>query len=142
MDYIFPKMTMLIVVGIMMILGGLFIMSLARAGAMSIKAQQVVLKVPMYKEKRIPASQVKEARIVELKKGSDYYPVAKKSGSAVRNFRSGWFKLRNKEKAFLLVEGKQAIYLKTQAGDVFMIGINDFDRLVEVYRHEIGQLAR
>jgi len=141
MDYIFPKMTIMIFVGIGMILVGFFIMSLSKSGEMSIKAQHVILKVPMYKEKRIPASQVQEARIVELIKGSDYYPVAKKSGSAIKNFRSGWFKLKNKERAFLLVEGNRAIYLKTHSGENYLFGIKDFDRMVEVYRHEIGPIG-
>jgi len=167
MEYIFPKMAIVLYAGVgsivlafLLLLGliwgkkgpfnyifgcivcvlvGLFIISISRGGALSINDRQVSLKVPMYKQKIIESAQVKEARIVELQKGTMYYPVRKKSGGAFKNFRNGWFKLQNDEKAFLLVEGRKAIYVKTNAGDVYMFGIKDFDSLVQAYQREIGE---
>lgn len=169
MEYIFPRMTIVlyagagsIVLGFLLLLGliwgkkgplnyilgwviclivGLFIVSISRGGTMIIQDNQVTLKAPLFKQKIIESSQVKQAMVVELRKGSVYYPVLKKSGGAFKNFRNGWFKLQNDEKAFLLVEGRKAIYVKTESGDIYMFGINDFDKLVQVYQHEIGEFT-
>ncbi len=169
MEYIFPRMAIVlyagvgsIVLGFFLLLGliwgkkgplnyilgcvvcvvvGLFIVSISRGGTMNIHDNQVVLKVPLFKQKIIESSQVKQAMVVELQRRSPYYPVLKKSGGAVKNFRNGWFKLQNDEKAFLLLEGRKAIYVKTNAGDAYMFGMNDFDKLVQAYQREIGEFT-
>lgn len=169
MEYIFPRMAIVlyagigsIVLGFLLLLGliwgkkgpvnyilgcvfcvilGLFLISISNGGTMSITEKQVILKVPMYKQKIIESSLIKQAMVVELRKGTAYYPVRKKSGGAFKNFRNGWFKLQNDEKAFLLVEGQKAIYIKTDSGDVYMFGINNFESLAQAYQREIGEFT-
>jgi hypothetical protein len=169
MEYIFPKMSIVIysgigtiVLGVLLLLGiaygrkgpvnyifgsiicviiGIFLLQIAKGGALKIQNQTVTLKIPMYSQKIFTADQIAEARISNLDAGSPYLPVRKKSGSAFKNFKSGWFTLKNGEKAFLLLEGKKGLYIKTTSGDNYVIGIQNFDRLLEVFQNEIKKVT-
>ena len=76
-------------------------------------------------------------QIVDLGSDSPYLPVKKKSGASVKNFKSGWFQLKNGERAFLLLQGQKGIYIKTTNGDAYLIGIKNFDLLVDKFKQNM-----
>jgi len=169
MEYIFPKMAIVIytaigimILGVLMLLGiswgkkgplnyiigsivsiaiGIFLLYLAKGGRLTIENHTVKLKVPMFSEKVFTAEQVAQAKIISLDQDSPYLPVKKKSGGSFKNFKNGWFVLKNGEKAFLLLQGRQALYIKTTDNRTFLIGIQDFDRLLDVFQQQIGTIA-
>lgn len=168
MEYIFPKIAVAIysgigtiVLGVLLLLGiswgkkgplnyicgslvcivvGVFIIVIARGGTLKISDQKVRLKLPLYSEKIFTADQIADVQIISLDEDSPLKPVRKKSGSATKNLKNGWFALKNGEQAFLLLEGRKAIYVKTKAGDAYLLGINDFDRLLEVFQKNVKQI--
>ena len=165
MEYIFPKVAVAvytgiatIVLGILLLSGiawgrkgplnyvfasivciitGIFIISIARGGTLKIEDQSVRMKLPFYSEKIFTADQIADLQIISLDEDSPFKPVRKKSGSATKNMKSGWFTLKNGAKAFLLLEGRKAIYVKTIEGDIYLVGIKDFDQLAEVFQRNV-----
>lgn len=65
----------------------------------------------------IPKSSLRleEARFINLEEERQLQPVARTNGTGAPGLRAGWFKLRNGDKAFLLVTRKSnVLYLPTQ----------------------------
>ena len=168
MDYAFPTIwiakyagMMTVVLGVLLLLGiafgresplnyifaaivciatGLFVVLwISKGGTLKIENQKLTLKIPMYKTKIITTNEIAEVRIVEIDSESPYRPARKRSGTATKAFKSGWFTLKNKEKAFVALEGQKALYIKTQNGALLLIGIKDFDRLLTVFNKQIYQ---
>lgn len=162
MEYIFPRISVLIYVGIgtiilglLLLLGisfgrksplnyifgsiicivtGILIIFVSKGGVLKITDQTVTMKIPMFSQKSFSFDEVTDSKIIDLNTDSPYLPIKKKSGGATKNFKSGWFLLKNGEKAFLLLEGRKAIYIKTRNGNTYLIGINNFDQLVEKFK--------
>jgi len=168
MEYIFPKIAVAfyagigtIVLGVLLLLGiamgkkgplnyifgsivciivGIFIISIAKGGTLKIENHEVRMKLPLYSEKIFIADQIADVQIISLDEESPLKPVRKKSGSATKNLKNGWFTLKNDEKAFLLLEGRKAIYVKTREGNAYLLGIMDFDKLLEVFQKNVKQI--
>ena len=67
----------------------------------------------------IPASVLRggSARVVDLRIERDLAPVSRRAGTAMPGYRSGWFRLRNGEKALLyLTDPNRSVYIPTTAG--------------------------
>lgn len=168
MEYIFPKIAVAvyvgigtIIMGVLLLLGiswgrkgplnyilgsivciitGIFVIFIARGGILKINGNEVRMKVPFYSEKAFTADQIADAQIISLDEDSPYKPARKISGGATKNLKNGWFKLKNDEKAFLLLEGRKAIYVKTKLGDAYLLGIKDFDQLVDIFQKNLKPL--
>ena len=169
MEYIFPKIAVVyysgigtIILGVLLLSGialgkkgplnyilgsivciivGIFVIHIARGGTLKIEDQTVKMKIPMYSQKSFSFDEVTETEIVDLKADSPYLPIKKKSGAAMKNFKSGWFQLKNGQKAFLLLEGRKAIYIKTANGDSYLIGIKNFDQLIDKFQPVLKEVS-
>jgi len=169
MEYIFPKISVIIYVGIgtiilgvLFLLGiswgkkgplnyifgsivciavGIFLIYISKGGTLKIDNQTVNLKIPMFSKKSFSFEKISNLAIVDLNTASPYLPTKKKSGSATKNFKSGWFQLKNGQKAFLLLEGRKAIYIKTVNGDNYLIGIKKFDELAEEFKPFLNDIS-
>jgi len=169
MEYIFPKISVVIyvgigtiILGILLLLGiswgkkgplnyifgsivciavGIFLIHLSRGGTLKIDDKTVNLKIPMFGKQSFSFGEVANLAIVDLNSVSPYLPMKRKSGTGVKNFKSGWFQLKNGEKAFLLLEGRKAIYIKTVSGDSYLIGIKKFDDLVEKFKPVLKEIS-
>ncbi|UCE07291.1 MAG: hypothetical protein JSW07_04465 [bacterium] len=167
MEYIFPKISIMvysgigtIILGALLLLGiawgrkgplgyilgsivciiiGIFLLRIANGGTLKIEEQAVRLKIPLYSQKVITFDQITDRQIVSLDSDSPFKPAKRKSGTSTEKFKSGWFLLKNREKAFLLLEGRKAIYVKTTDGNAYLIGINDFDQLLENFQQYLAK---
>ena len=67
----------------------------------------------------IPAAVLRgeSARVVDLRTEPALMPSSRRVGTAVPGYRSGWFRLRNGEKALLyLTDPNRSVYIPTNAG--------------------------
>lgn len=63
------------------------------------------------------ALKLDEARLVDLGEHTEYKPSFKSNGTAIPGFRSGWFRLRNRQKALVaMAGGPRVLWLPTTAG--------------------------
>jgi hypothetical protein len=75
------------------------------------------------------------ARVVRLDEHPELKPVLKTNGYALPGFRSGWFRLRNWQKAFVATgDGERVLWLPTTRGFGLLLQPRDPQRLLERLR--------
>ena len=126
--------------GVAVIAVGIFVITLKYPGKITIEPDHLVLKVPLYKAKLIEEAAIRRIWIEDLD-NSAWRPVRKTSGSNFGKVRSGWFRLKNGRKAFLVLYGMKAICIEMDGGQLFLLGMKDFDRFEEAVRLNIPQLS-
>jgi len=119
------------------IIVGIFLFTIQKPGSIAIEDNKLILKFRFYGTKVISEADIQEIKIVDLKKDMQYMPVRKRSGASYQDIRTGWFILNNKEKAFVALEGKLALYIKSKDGVNYLVGIKEFDHFLEVFRQKV-----
>lgn len=69
--------------------------------------------------RRLPLAELRldEARIVDLDERTELRPMFKTNGNGLPGFKSGWFRLRNRNKALVaMTGGKRVAWIPTRAG--------------------------
>lgn len=82
---------------------------------LALSADSLEVKTSFY-SRIVPLSELKldEARVVDLHERTEFKPGVKTNGYSVPGFRSGYFRLRNREKAFVAIAGeRRALWLPT-----------------------------
>ena len=75
---------------------------------------------------------VSGARTLDLHKKSAYSPKRRTLGTGLPGYASGWFRLRNGEKALVyLTRHHEVVYLPTQEGYSLLLSLDDPDRFIE-----------
>ena len=75
------------------------------------------------------------ARVIRLDEHPDLKPLLKSNGYALPGFRSGWFRLRNWQKAFVATsDGERLLWLPTSRGFGLLLQPRDPQRLLERLR--------
>lgn len=78
---------------------------------------------------------VAEARVIDLDERTDLRPSFKTNAMAMPGFRSGWFRLRNREKAFVaMASGKRVVWIPTTAGFGLMLEVGQPQALLDRLR--------
>lgn len=73
-----------------------------------------------------------EARIVSLDQAPQYYPKRRTWGTGLPGYASGWFRLRNGEKALIYLTNRQrVVYVPTSADYSLLLSVTEPERLVE-----------
>ena len=79
-----------------------------------------------------------QAVIVDLDKGSEYSPKRRTFGTGLPGYASGWFRLRNGEKALVyLTRSKQVVYIPTSLDYVLLLSVEKPNRFIEALQHQI-----
>jgi hypothetical protein len=78
---------------------------------------------------------ISAAHAVDLTTRSEYSPVRRTLGTGLPGYASGWFRLRNGEKALLyLTERREVVYLPTTDGYSLLLSVADPARFLESLR--------
>ncbi len=123
--------------GVVCLAIGMWVYHLRTPGRLVLADGRLVLKVPMYRERVLTAVNVQRAWTEELTAANPWRPVKKKSGTATRTVRSGHFVLANGRRAFLLTEGPRVLCIETNQGELYQVGIRDFERLLRLFAQEV-----
>lgn len=83
------------------------------------------------------------ARVLRLDEHPDLKPLLKSNGYALPGFRSGWFRLRNWQKAFVATsDGERLLWLPTSRGFGLLLQPRDPQRLLDRVRERISPPTR
>ena len=107
-------------------------------------ADGIEIATTFYKQ-RIAFSDLKldAARVVRLDEHPELKPLLKSNGYALPGFRSGWFRLRNWQKAFVATsEGERTLWLPTSRGFGLLLQPRDPQRLLDRLRERVPSPAR
>lgn len=88
--------------------------------------------------REIPFSQlnVSDVRILNLDRNSEYTPKRRTFGTGLPGYSSGWFRLRNGEKALVYLTRRQnVVYLPTYNGYSLLLSVEEPDRFTDRLQH-------
>lgn len=125
---------LLIVLGVFALLGASLFGS--RHARFEVSSEGLRLRGDLY-GRLVPTSALKldEARAVNLRADTALAPTLRTLGTAVPGYRSGWFRLRNGEKALLYVtDPTRVAYLPTTAGYSVLVSVENPDTFVSSLR--------
>lgn len=84
-----------------------------------------------------------EARVVDLDERTELRPSFKTNAVATPGFRSGWFRLRNREKAFVaMASGKRVAWIPTSGGFGLMLEVGQPQALLAWLRDAADSRGR
>lgn len=91
--------------------------------------------------REIPRASIRgdEARVVDLRQERDLQPVSRRFGTGLPGYASGWFRLRNGERALVyLTDQRRAVFVPTDLGYSVLLSPNDPEGLVSALRQSTG----
>ena len=77
---------------------------------------------------------IKESiKIINLDEKSDFIPILRTNGIGFPGYSEGWFRLKNREKALVLIRGKtkKAVYIQTRKNFSIILGSKNPEVLVK-----------
>lgn len=104
-------------------------------------ADQVQLRRwPLPRNFNLAGMDMDQARVVDLGQESALQPTIKLVGSRLPGFRSGWFRLRDGRRAYVLTTSSQRVlYLPRKDGNVLLLGVERPDALLQALRDEASR---
>ncbi len=82
--------------------------------------------------------EVSQAVIVDLDHKSEYSPKRRTFGTGLPGYASGWFRLRNGEKALVyLTRSKKVVYIPTSLNYVLLLSVEKPKRFIEALQNQI-----
>ncbi|NOQ95392.1 MAG: hypothetical protein GQ555_02110 [Desulfobacterales bacterium] len=89
----------------------------------------------------IPAESiiVEKSKQIDIGKESSYKPILRTNGIGLPGYASGWFKLRNGEKALLFITNpSRVVYIATREGYSVLLSVQDAERFLQL----IGNVSK
>jgi len=78
---------------------------------------------------------VSGARILDLYKNSEYSPKRRTFGTGLPGYASGWFRLRNGEKALVyLTKRRDVVFVPTSDGYSLLLSVEEPERFIETLK--------
>jgi hypothetical protein len=78
----------------------------------------------------IESDKIQKAWVDDLN-DTEWRPISRSSGTSLGNLRTGWYRLKNGRRAFVLLQGERALFIEADEGRVFLIGTEDFDPFIQ-----------
>jgi len=83
--------------------------------------------------------QLAQARVIDLDEHFELRPQLKTRGYSLPGLRSGWYRLRNKRKAFVATaDSRHVLWLPTAAGHALLLDVRDPHRLLALLHERCG----
>jgi hypothetical protein len=119
------------IAGSLLCLGlGIFILTSKSTGSIKVTEDSLTLKAILSKTQVIETTEIKRAWVEDLK-DTEWRPISRSSGTSLGNLRTGWFRLQNGLKAFCILQGERGLFIEMNKGDVYLIGLEDFDPFIK-----------
>ncbi len=86
-------------------------------------------------QRLIPAESIiiEKSKQIDIGKESPYKPILRTNGIGLPGYASGWFKLRNGEKALLFITNpSRVVYIATREGYSVLLSVQDTERFLQL----------
>lgn len=104
-----------------------------------INSHGLIIKNAIFYGRTIPKDDVaiEAIRIINLNEEPAYKPTLRTNGIGMPGFQSGWFRLKNKEKALLFVTSyEKVLYLPTTKNYSLLISVTDPEAMLETLKEK------
>ncbi len=120
---------------------GIFFLTMKSSGSIKVTEDRLTLKAILSKTQVVETDKIQRAWVENLQ-DTEWRPISRSSGTSLGNLRTGWFRLQNGRKAFLLLQGERALFIQAEKGRVFLIGVEDFDPFIRQVKSNSSKLRR
>lgn len=120
---------------------GIFFLTMKSSGSIKVTEDSLTLKAILSKTQVIETDKIQRAWVENLQ-DTEWRPISRSSGTSLGNLRTGWFRLQNGRKAFLLLQGERALFIGADKGRWFLIGVEDFDPFINKVKSNSTRLRR
>lgn len=120
---------------------GMYMLISRSTGSITVTEDRLTLKALLSKTQVIETQNIKRAWVEDFK-DSQWRPMSRSSGTALGNFRTGWFRLQNGERGFCIVQGERALFIQTEEGRMYLIGLEDFDPFIRQVKSHSSRLRQ
>ena len=128
------------IVGSVICIGlGLIILTSKSTGSIKVTEDSLTLKALLSKTQVIDTKEIKRAWVDHFE-NTEWRPISRSSGTSMGNLRTGWFRLQNGMKAFCIVQGERALFIETEEGKIYLIGMEDFDSFITQVKRNSSKL--
>lgn len=102
--------------------------------------QLQVRRWPLPRNFTLAGMDLDQARVVDLRQENSLQPTIKLVGSRLPGFRSGWFRLRDGRRAYVLTTSdSRVLYLPRKDGSALLLGVERPDALLQALRDEASR---
>lgn len=134
---------LLVPIALLLLAGLVFVVITATAmgrGSVEVSPGEIRIRAPFY-GRSIPMASLDgaAARVIDLTDAGDLRPRIRTNGIGLPGYATGWFRLRNGERALLLVtDKKRVLYLPTREGYSILVSASEPEKLLEAIRKNGG----
>lgn len=109
---------------------GIFFLTMKSSGSIKVTEDSLILKAMLSETQVIESDKIQKAWVDDLN-DTEWRPISRSSGTSLGNLRTGWYRLKNGRRAFVLLQGERALFIEADEGRVFLIGTEDFDPFIQ-----------
>jgi hypothetical protein len=120
---------------------GIFFLTMKSSGSIKVTEDSLTLKAILSKTQVIETDKIQRAWVDDLQ-DTEWRPISRSSGTSLGNLRTGWFRLQNGRKAFLVLQGDQALFIEADKGRVFLLGVENFDPFIRQVKSNSNRLRQ
>jgi hypothetical protein len=120
---------------------GIFFLTIKSSGSIKVTEDTLTLKAILSKTQVVETDKIQRAWVDDLQ-DTEWRPISRSSGTTLGSLRTGWFRLQNGRKAFLILQGERALFIEAENDRVFLIGVEDFDPFIRQVKKNSSRLRR
>jgi len=120
---------------------GILFLTTKSSGSIKVTENQLTLKAILSNTQVIETQDIQRAWIEDLQ-NTEWRPISRSSGTSLGNLRTGWYRLQNGRKAFLILQGDRGLFIEAENDRLILIGVEDFDPFIRQVKSNSTKLRK
>jgi hypothetical protein len=120
---------------------GMFFLTMKSSGSIKVTEDTLTLKAMLSKTQVIETDKIQRAWVDDLQE-TEWRPISRSSGTSLGNLRTGWYRLKNGRRAFVILQGEKALFIEADEGRVFLLGTEDFNPFIQKIKTNSSTLRK
>lgn len=108
---------------------GIFLLTMKSSGSIRVTEDSVTIKALLSKTQIIEADKIQKAWVEDLQ-DTEWRPISRSSGTTIGNLRTGWYRLQNGRRAFLVLQGERGLFIEGDKDRLYLIGVENFEPFI------------
>jgi hypothetical protein len=118
---------------------GFYFLTMKSSGSIRVTEDSLTLKAILSKTQVVQTNDIQRAWVDDLE-DTEWRPISRSSGTSLGDLRTGWFRLQNGRRAFLVLQGNRALFIEAANDRVFLLGVEDFDTFIRKVKSSSNKL--
>jgi hypothetical protein len=118
---------------------GFYFLTMKSSGSIKVTDDSLTLKAILSKTQVVRTEEIQRAWVEDLQ-DTEWRPISRSSGTAFGNIRTGWYRLQNGRRAFVVLEGERALFIEADNNRVYILGLEDFEPFIRKVKSNSNKL--